>query len=137
LRQQEFHPSDTVRFHARTVNLALDPKVNHDNTSLNLLSGEGDFLLHISFRRSSHRIVFNSRSVTGSWGEEDSIPLSGAFRRTTATVSVTDHGHHFDIFVDGQIIRSFTKRIDLPTKKVSYLAADMNTAAFFGSEVEV
>lgn len=67
------HPlglNDTVSFCVRVVNFGQD-HVRTLNSAVNLMSGEGDYLLHIGFRPLENVIVFNTRKGPEEWAPEE------------------------------------------------------------------
>ena len=103
--------------------LDLTKPAAFDNTSLNLLNNLGDFLLHLSFRRFDDDVVLNSRTAAGSWGTEVHIPgLERTFgpNLTQATVVVKDIGNAWQIFINGNYLNTFNKRIGGDAVKAYY-----------------
>jgi Galactoside-binding lectin len=125
---------DVVHFHASTVSLTPDP--NGDDTSLNLLSSDQDYLLRISIRRDPCTIILNSRYATGSWGTDAYIDWADTFiDGKPATVSVRNNTQTFTISINGEERHLYKKRINLPTQAVVYLKNATMTTAAFGSAV--
>jgi len=127
---------DVVHFDASTVSLTPDP--SPDNTSLNLLSGDGDYLLHISIRRDTCTIVLNSRYATSAWGTEEHIDWDGTFTDgKRATIAVCNNAQTFTISINDKIRHQYKKRINLTTQAVSYRKNAAMTTAIFGPTISV
>ena len=127
---------DVVHFDASAVSLTSNP--SPDNTSLNLLSGDGDYLLHISICRDTRTIVLNSRYATKDWGPEEHMDWDGSLtdgRR--ATVSVCNNDQTFTIAINGKSGHQYKKRINLTTQAVSYRKNAAMTTAVLGSAIAV
>jgi len=127
---------DVVHFYASTVSLTPNP--NGDNTSLNLLNGDQNYLLHISIRRDTRTIILNSRYATSGWGRNEYIDWDGTFTDgQPATVSIRNNADTFTVFINGENRHLYKKRINLPTQAVAYLKSASMTTAIFGSAVAV
>ena len=127
---------DVVHFDASAVSLTSDP--SPDNTSLNLLSGDGDYLLHISIRRDTCTIVLNSRYATSDWGTEEYIDWAGTFTDgKRATIAVCNNAQTFTIAINDKIRHQYQKRINLSTQAVSYRKNAAMTTAIFGPTISV
>ncbi|KAF9236897.1 hypothetical protein BU15DRAFT_49453 [Melanogaster broomeanus] len=85
----------------RSASLDLTPVNNAgiDNASINLNDGNGNRLLHVSFRRAENAIVFNTSTNEG-WGPEERVALGGKFFKPDITLMVYDHGDRFQILID-------------------------------------
>ncbi|KAJ3486159.1 hypothetical protein NLI96_g4444 [Meripilus lineatus] len=121
-----------VYFISKTTSLTSDPSPGGDNTSLNLLSGDGDWLLHISIRRVNSTIVFNARNAAGGWGAEEVISSQGFFHESQpASVVVQNRSSAFDVYIDGILRHTFKKRINQAVRAVRYHRnGNMNTQIF-------
>ena len=107
----------------QSITLDLTKPAAEDNTSINLLNNLGDYLLHLSFRRFADKIVLNSRTANGEWGPE--VTLAGLERAfgpnlTQATITVKDIGNAYQVFVSGNYLATYTKRIGGDAEKVFY-----------------
>ncbi|KAJ3484805.1 hypothetical protein NLI96_g5380 [Meripilus lineatus] len=121
-----------VYFISTTTSLTPDPSPGGDTTSLNLLSGDGDWLLCISIRRVNNTVVFNARNATGGWGVDEIISSKGFFQEgQPASVIVQNRSSVFDIYIDGILRYTFKKRINQPVRAVRYHRnGNMNTQVF-------
>ncbi|KAK8013735.1 hypothetical protein PG991_009328 [Apiospora marii] len=123
-----------IIFYSPTYDPYPDREPAIDNTSVIILSVEGDHLLHISFRRAENQIVFNS-CPSGpldslKWGKEELIPLQGVFSRTDITIAVRLEADKYEIYIDDSIIHTFTKRIRKNAQKVTCRANRESRAVF-------
>lgn len=129
---------DIVHIRSDSVLLQNDPQVYADNTSINILSGNGDYLVHISLRRHIRTIVFNSRYAHGGWGPEERVPFAAFFQEGVATnLSICNRADSFEISINGAHCHTFKKRIILPAKSLAYMKLDDMTTSIFGSIVTV
>ncbi|KAF7340703.1 FAD/NAD(P)-binding domain-containing protein [Mycena sanguinolenta] len=120
----------SIVFYSNTVNLVPPSGAQIDNTSVNLLSADDDFLLHLSVRSAENAIVFNSRPSGNPWGAEERIPLHGVFERTDATITIRLRSQSWVILVDGIPIASYNLRIKKPAISASYSGNDKDALVF-------
>lgn len=123
-----------IEFLSRTYDRLPDTKAAIDNTSLNLLSAEGDHLLHISVRRAENQLCFNATLESEKWGPEERVPLYGVFEQTDAKVTVSIKDSNYVVSVDGRPVHTFAKRIDKDVKGVTYRT---NSVSVFADHVDV
>jgi hypothetical protein len=127
-----------VVFYSSSLDMLPDvnPKVDIDNTSFNILTADGDYLLHISLRRRENAIVFNSRTASGGWGDEERVVLEGIFdsQQTKAAVAVRIHETSFAIYFDGKLRKSYNKRIIKDAQGAAYAC---NSQSVFSNPVTV
>jgi Galactoside-binding lectin len=130
---------DVVHFYASTVSLTPNPdRENRDNASLNLLSDNNDYLLHISILRVTRTIHVNSRAATSDWGKHEHMDWEGTFTDgQPIIISIRNNADTFTIFVNGKNRYVYKKRIDLPTQAVGYLKYASVTTAIFGPAIAV
>jgi hypothetical protein len=128
---------DVVSFIATTTLLQPDPSPKGDNTSLNLMSGNGDYVLHVSFRRADQSVILNSRLSNGAWGAEESFKFDGSFSNgKPSVVSVAfRNNRYYVISVDGRQRYIYTQRIDAPVKGLRYERNSGMTTAMFGDSI--
>jgi Galactoside-binding lectin len=125
---------DVVHFYASTVSLTPDP--NGDDTSLNLLTDDQDYLLRISIHRDTRTIALNSRYATGDWGADEHIKWDDIFTEgQPATVSIRNDSKTFTISINDEARWLYKKRINLPTQAVSYQKNAAMTTAIFGPAI--
>jgi hypothetical protein len=98
-----------------------------DNTSLNLLNSNGDYLLHISLRQGQNVIILNSRYADGEWGQEEQLQLRDSFMAPNFSISVIDNGGRFELLFSYQRVTSYNKRIVGVVSSVSYRVNDNQT----------
>ncbi|KAJ7224680.1 fungal lectin Cgl3 in complex with Chitotriose, partial [Mycena pura] len=120
----------SIVFYSNTVNLTPHYGAQIDNTSINLLSSEGDTLLHVSICRVENAIVFNSNPSGKGWGQEERIPLQGVFERTDATITIHLHRETWVILADGTPIKAYNQRIQKPATGASYRGNDKDALVF-------
>ncbi|KAJ3486157.1 hypothetical protein NLI96_g4446 [Meripilus lineatus] len=127
-----------VYFISSTTSLTPDTSTGGDNTSLNLLSIDGDYLLHVSFRRVSNTIVFNARTATGGWGAEEVIPSKGFFQESQpVSVVVQTKTQAFDVYIDGVLRHTFKKRINKAVTAVRYQRNNNMSTQIFANTINV
>ncbi|KAH6911073.1 Galectin-3 [Coprinopsis sp. MPI-PUGE-AT-0042] len=123
-----------IVFQSGSLDLKPSPNVGPtgiDNTSINLLNSQDDILLHISIRRLENAIVFNTRPHNGGWGNEERIPLKGAFTdRRDPTITVYDHPDRLQIMFDYKTVHYYNKRIRDKVSKLSYQINQGQTPPF-------
>lgn len=126
-----------VTFHAKTTLLQPDPG-SFDNSSLNLISDNGDILFVIAFRRSRQIVILNSRLANGGWGTEEQFSFGESFTEgETCDISVTLRGSEYLIIVEGSLRYTYTKRFDAPITGVSYIKNSTMTTGMFGDSIDV
>lgn len=130
----EFKTGNLAVFQSAALDLTV-PSGSGDNTSINILQGES-YLLHISIRRDTNLIVFNSKAAGGSWDTEETVSLEGALTGPPTTVTVYDHGDRFQILGDFVTLHYFTKRIKGNADSFSYLA-NTDKALIFSNPLAV
>ncbi|KAI1173331.1 hypothetical protein F4777DRAFT_581010 [Nemania sp. FL0916] len=127
-----------IYFNSSTTSLTADTSSGGDNTSLNLLSGDGDFLLHISIRRANSTIVFNARGVTSGWGTEEQISSKDIFQDGEPTsLVVKNKSSAFGIYINGVLRHTFSKRFSLDARQIRYGRNDGMTTQIFASPIDV
>lgn len=126
----DFKADGIVVFQSSTLDLKANNTTTIDNVAVNLLSGDNDFLIHVSFRRAENAIVFNSMAAGGGWGAEERVPLAGKFVGPNNTVTICDHGDRFQILIDGHTVKYYNKRIAKNAKNISYTMNPNQTSAF-------
>ncbi|KAF2970761.1 hypothetical protein GQX73_g2796 [Xylaria multiplex] len=132
-----------VYFVSSTITLAPELGPGGDNTTLNLLSASGDYLLHIAFRRPDNTINFNARGVTSPWGTQETISSQGFFHEgQPVSVVVQNKSSTFDIYVNETACYTFKKRSNQAIWAISYtknpgqltpIFADIINAAIAGN----
>jgi hypothetical protein len=127
---------DVVMFSCDTVNLTSFKPELFDNTYFNLLSSDGDLLLHITFRR-PRNVVFNSRSHEWGWGPEEYRSFQGCFQNGRGDITVTETISAFDIVIDNTLRHTYTKRIFRPTVGVAYWENQPMPFNMFASDLVV
>jgi Galactoside-binding lectin len=118
----EFKAEGIVVFQSASLDLSPSKTGTNslDNTAINLMSNEGDYLLHISIRRPENAIVFNSMPANGNWGTEERVTLQGKFVGPNTTIMVYDHGDRYQILFDYHTVHYFVKRIKKNATNISY-----------------
>ncbi|KAI0933039.1 hypothetical protein AcW2_001485 [Taiwanofungus camphoratus] len=128
-----FIPHSELIFRSAPINTT-----DTDYTSVNIMgaSPEPRILLHISFRPSHNRLIFNTRSG-GHWGVESKHPFEGIFVNSTrsSSFSVTDLNHEFHIHFDSGKKFVFPKRSSETGHAVAYHSHGGRT--MFGSPLTV
>jgi hypothetical protein len=76
---------------------------------VNLLSAEGDNLLHISVRRAENELCFNAHAVSENWGKEERKPLYGVFQQPESTIHVCIEKSAYVVSIDGKHVHTFDK----------------------------
>jgi hypothetical protein len=99
-----------------------DTQVYIDNTNINILSADGDYLVHISFRRAEDQIVFNSHEAGSPWGDEEHVSLAGVFNKTDVTIAIRLEDTLYQVYVNDSIVHTYNKRIIKDAQAVSYEA---------------
>lgn len=97
-----------------------DVSISGDNTRINFLNNNGDYLLHVSLRQGTNDIVFNTRTASGEWGSEDRLSLRGTFVTPCFNIAIWDQGDRYGIFFGYQLFHSFNKRLFGLISSVSY-----------------
>jgi hypothetical protein len=125
-------PGGSVVFRSSSIDRLPDTKAYIDNTSVNLLSAEGDHLLHVSIRRAQNRIVFNARLDSEQWDDakEEWVPLFGVFQQTDATITARVQDKSYDVLIDGSTVYTFAKRIDKDVKAITYRTNGLSASVF-------
>jgi Galactoside-binding lectin len=127
-------PNGIIVFQSGSLDLKPSPNLGPtgiDNTAINLLSVKDDILLHISIRRRENAIVFNTCPNGGGWGQEERVPLKGAFTdRRDPTITVYDHPDRLQIMCDYKTVHYYNKRIRDSVAKVSYGINEGQTPPF-------
>ena len=91
-----------------------------DNTALNILNDQGDYLLHISLRPRSNTLVLNSRSASGGWGSEERESLRDFFKAPTFEIMVYDHGDRYQLLFSNETVHYYKKRLGGTNSKIAY-----------------
>jgi hypothetical protein len=121
----------TVTFRARSIDLLPDTKAYIDNTSVNLLSADGDHVLHVSIRRAENRFCFNASEGRDGWGTEESVPLFGVFgQQTDAIISILVGASEFAVSVDDEPIYTFKARSTKEVKTLEYHTNGLSNSVF-------
>ena len=128
---------DVLKFSSDTVTLTSFGDEEQDNTSVNLLSGEDDVLLTISFRRPTETVFYNSRLHGVDWGPGEHGSFRGCFQNGPASVEVTDTTSSFDIVINGTLRHVYQKRILRPTVRVCYWKDQQVPSTMFASDLVV
>jgi hypothetical protein len=102
----------------RSSQLNMSSTVN--NTSLNLLSNNGDIVLHIGFRRVENVIVFNAFR-SGNWLNEERITFGERLRGNNHTVAIYDHCDNYQILFNGKTGQYFKKQLLTEGTSLQYL----------------
>ncbi|PVF99326.1 galectin [Serendipita vermifera] len=118
--KSELKADGIVIFQSAKLDLHPSPTGTNtiDNTALNLINGN-DILLTISIRRVENAVVFNSMLNNG-WGNEERIPLQGAFKGNDTTVMVYDHGDRYQILFNYHTVKYYNKRSQKNATSLSY-----------------
>jgi hypothetical protein len=125
---------DVVKFSCDTADLATG---GQDNTYLNLLSGDGDVLLTISFRVPHNVVVFNSQPHGAGWGLEEVNSFQGCLQNGRGGITVTETTSAFDIVIDNTLRHTYPKRIFRPTVCISHLGHHKKPSTEFSSDLVV
>jgi hypothetical protein len=128
---------DVMMFSCDTIDLTSFQLEWQDNTSLNLLSSDGDVLLQISFRRPRKVVVFNSQPHGAGWGPEEYHSFQGCFQNGRGDITVTETTSAFDIVVDNTLRHTYPKRIFRPTVSVAHRNNQPMPPTMFGSALVV
>jgi hypothetical protein len=121
-----------VIFTSNSIDLNPDTEAYIDNTSVNLLSADGDHLLHVSIRRAENRICFNAKD-SDEWGSEESVALDGVFRqRGKSSISISIRHPTFVVSVDNTPIHTFMQRIDKEVGALEYRTNGLSESVFPG-----
>jgi len=115
----------TATIKSDTVELSGGNNQNIDNTAFNLINNLDGVLLHFSIRRQEDTIVLNSRRANGPWETEERFPsLKRAFGPNfdSAEITIKDLGddNAYEIFVNGNYLTTYKKRIGGEAGKISY-----------------
>jgi hypothetical protein len=97
-----------------------NPSLSGDNTNVNFLNNNGDYLLHVSLRQGANVIVFNARTADGDWGSEERLSLTGTFVKPCFNIAIWDQGDRYGILFGYQLFHSFKKRFFGLISNVSY-----------------
>ncbi|RYP39140.1 hypothetical protein DL767_002320 [Monosporascus sp. MG133] len=110
-----------IVFYSAWYNAALDTQGYEDDTNVNVLSAEGDTLLHISFRRWKNSIVFKSGRKGHDWSDEECVCLQGVLNKTDVTIAIRLEADCYQVHINDCIIHTYPKRITEDEKAVSYM----------------
>ena len=128
---------DILNFSSDTVDLTSFGDEEQDNTSLVLLSSDGDDLLAISFRRATQIVLYTSRSHGGEWEPDERSSFRGCFQGGRTSIAVTETTTSFDIVIDGTLRHTYLKRIARPTAHVCYWKNQSTPSTMFASDLTV
>lgn len=104
--------------------LALPSSTKLDETNLHLLNSNGDVVLVVGFRRNDDLAVLNTRVAGGTWNGSTvrKIPgLQSIFGTLgQACIVIKDNGNDWQVFVNGNELAVYPKRISGDVVKVHY-----------------
>ncbi|ETW86561.1 putative galectin [Heterobasidion irregulare TC 32-1] len=131
--KDELKKDSLIVFRSDKYRFKKDCHPDTDHSCVRLYDCKENIVLHIGFRRGQNKIVFNSKTAKGAWGAEESCALDGAFKGEDVTITVYDHGDHFQILCDYRTVHYYKKQCNENIKVISYDANDGNDPVFSGT----
>ncbi|KAI1159037.1 hypothetical protein F5B18DRAFT_42218 [Nemania serpens] len=120
-RASPLRVGDHVTFISSSTVLRPDSGSSGNNTSLNFLSGDDDYVLRTSFRRIVQVVSLNSRYANANWDPEGSFKFEGPFANGKACyVYIAVQESSYSIHIDGRLRYTYARRIIAPVVALRY-----------------